>query len=390
MARPMDAVLERELSYVTHSGFGHQYESLMRGLFLAAATNRTLIVPPFMGHKNNLDINGAVGCVGSRQIWEYHVKEDLLNRSKAALSTNCTQGGDSFFQLFDFEGLPARDGGCGTVQSRTSVSLPCPAVVHDSLTVYGSGTCTSPRPCEETIKRVTNGVISNPIFLSKLRKAKAISSVVSASEPFCLGPINDYFVHGLLQNCRQHHALADEYLRYGLPWNSKLVGALSELQPPVPPASCACYYVRLPDHNTPRVYSRHSGNVSSALLLSSLKQNAELLQDGLYTAHNESGFSSRALEVVSNCFPAHTCEQHLKQAHAVIQHSGRRERAGSVLGMTQGNAEIVYDMFRCARCASIKMLTHSHYNQGHSNHSSFFDAIRLLHARWHRTATGAR
>ena len=65
MARPMDAVLESELSYVTHSGFGHQYESLMRGLVLAAATNRTLIVPPFMGHKNNLGINGAVGCVGS-------------------------------------------------------------------------------------------------------------------------------------------------------------------------------------------------------------------------------------------------------------------------------------------------------------------------------------
>ena len=76
---------ERTLAYVTHSGFGHQYESLFRGVFIAVQTNRTLLVPPLMGHNTNLDTNGRKGCVGAKQIWEYRTKTEMLHRSNNAL-----------------------------------------------------------------------------------------------------------------------------------------------------------------------------------------------------------------------------------------------------------------------------------------------------------------
>lgn len=47
------------LAYVSHSGFGHQLQMLLRGLFLAKLAARTLLLPPLMTHGGSLDIDGA-------------------------------------------------------------------------------------------------------------------------------------------------------------------------------------------------------------------------------------------------------------------------------------------------------------------------------------------
>ena len=47
------------MAYVSHSGFGHQLQMLLRGLFLAHAGQRTLLLPPLMTHRGSLDIAGV-------------------------------------------------------------------------------------------------------------------------------------------------------------------------------------------------------------------------------------------------------------------------------------------------------------------------------------------
>jgi len=371
----------RDLSYVTHSGFGHQYESLMNALFLASASRRTLVVPPLMGHKDNVDIPGVRGCAGVRQVWEYHTKTTILLASNQKLVTRCHHGGDSFFDVFDFRGLPARDGGCGTVNRRTSVAVPCPDTLHDTLTVYGNGSCTEPRPCQIMLHRLNVGTIGNPLVLR--RNASSVrDEAARAEDTFCLGPINGYYVKGLLEVCRHEHRQADEYLRFGLPWKPSLLQTLSQLQPPLRPTSCSCLYLRLPDHNSPGVY--RTANTSARLLITALQQSGAILSHGTGSGDDVRA-SSRQYEVVSNCFPMHVCEEYVRAAYGagvVIEHTERRHRAARTLGMTPGNAELLYDIVRCARCSQIQLVSPPHRNL--PNHSSFFTVVQLLHARWHQ------
>ena len=383
---------ERTLAYVTHSGFGHQYDSLMRGLFLAAATNRTLLVPPLMGHKDNADISGTKGCTGAKQIWEYTVKTKLLHASNDALIRRCARGGDSFFQLFQLSGLPALDAGCGTVGRRTRVTIPCPERVEDTLTTYhkppdgkGMGWCDEPRPCQELLDRVANGTHGPPILGARPQANRTRPGT------HCLGPINNYFVRDLLNRCAGVHPLAEEYRRFGLPWRPSTLAALARLQPPLPPSGCTCVYVRLPDHNTPGVY--RSPNSSAQLLLSTLSQ-SETVPGALRKAlpavagdqpqPNAHG-GAHVIEMVSNCAPLRACEQALRAAYGnhvrFLDHASARERAADVLSMTTGNAEMIYDLVRCARCSHPL-----HLARPADRASSFFEAISLLHARWHRGA----
>ena len=135
---------ELELSYVTHSGFGHQLQSLLRGIFIANLSNRVLLVPPMMSHATSLNTDGLKGCKGAAQKWEYHTKTGLLRRSNdqiakaktrrhtprlhknphrtlaqipassplAACRKACVAGGDDFAVLFDLRNQAAVRAGC--------------------------------------------------------------------------------------------------------------------------------------------------------------------------------------------------------------------------------------------------------------------------------------
>ena len=47
--------------------------------------------------------------------------------------------------------------------------------------------------------------------------------------------------------------------------------------------------------------------------------------------------------------------------------------------MVEANALLVYDMFRCMRCPTLR------YAVANDTGSSFLQAIDMLHARWHQT-----
>lgn len=197
----MIADSEKRFTYVTHSGFGHQLQALLRALFIAHASRVPLLVPPLMTHHGSLEINGQKGCVGQRQLWEYHTKKGLMIRAVKQINATCRAEGDSFFQLFNLTGYPVVDGGCGTVHARSPLwdgRAPCDTV-HDTATVAlpplgGSGVwgCDNPRPCLEMIERVRR----------------------HAGPLMCLGPLNEYFVRGMLANCSEH--------RCGLPSGGRM------------------------------------------------------------------------------------------------------------------------------------------------------------------------
>ena len=379
----LEVLPERTLAYVTHSGFGHQYQSLLRGLFLAVLSNRTLIVPPLMGHKEGANIDGSKGCAGKGQSWEYHVKTRVLQTSNEALAKRCVRGGDSFFQLFNFHGLPALDGGCGVVANRTSVRIPCPDRVDETLTMYlplngtGRGTCDQPRPCGELVTRLSNGVIGPHISPKPSLFARTLPPRDHGTH--CLGPINEYFVRGLMGACTASHALVGELQRRGLPLRRSVIRSLVALMPQLPPGeSCTCVYTRLPDHDTPGVYKRV--NTSVELLLTSLRK-SNSLPKALHPSVVPPG--PHTLEIVSNCFPMEACEEALRseysaEAVAFPAHADAQRHVASVLGMTKGNAKMVYDIVRCARCSN-----RLHVAKPQDGGSSFFEAIGLLHARWH-------
>ena len=136
---PSQTHSDATLAYVSHSGFGHQLQMLMRGLFLSHVTNRTLLVPPLMTHRGSLDIAGIKGCVGQRQIWEYKVKTDLLHASNKQQQSKCSTESDSFFRVFDLSSYRARDISCprstDPADSVVPPFVPPCKSLHDTLTV---------------------------------------------------------------------------------------------------------------------------------------------------------------------------------------------------------------------------------------------------------------
>lgn len=432
----------RQLAYVTHSGFGHQLQMLLRGLFLAQASNRTLLLPPLMTHRGSLDYLGAKGCTGTAQRWEYWNKDKLLEKVNTNLLEKCETDGDSFTSVFDLQAFTYRDTGCGTVASRRPYVPPC-SVVHYTATKLRNETgwlCDQPPPCHELLGRLRQRArdMREPLP-SELRRGSYFhgirqASLVAAPPPppptpppppsppppppppslppgashlasvaahmaafstarqvadhrakngtLCLGPINEYYIRGLLRECSAH-PLARELSTRGLPLRHSLLKALRRV---VPPANgCGCVYTRLDDewsgkHFDPRrktYLAQKSGKGALELIraLSSSKGLRQLLNDG-----------SSPVEVVSNCFPHDLCSSQLRARFGkrIVLHPNRSQVAGA-LGLTPDNAMLFYDLYRCARCPQPLRVGNpgSNANDTGDLGSSFFGAIDLLHARLH-------
>ena len=195
----------QQLAYVTHSGLGHQLQMLLRGLFLAHLTGRKLLLPPMMTHRGNLVINGEKGCMGTAQKWEYRVKDGLLSRSNKNLADKCATEADSFTSVFDLSRFAHHDYGCGQGHR-----APC-AVVHYTATKVQNKTgtlCDQPPPCDELLARVAQSADDTPLspvpdpprgqYYHGIRQ---VANYRANNGTLCLGPLNQYFVRGLLHAC---------------------------------------------------------------------------------------------------------------------------------------------------------------------------------------------
>eukprot|EP00326_Haptolina_ericina_P030746 CAMPEP_0181170980 /NCGR_PEP_ID=MMETSP1096-20121128/1658_1 /TAXON_ID=156174 ORGANISM="Chrysochromulina ericina, Strain CCMP281" /NCGR_SAMPLE_ID=MMETSP1096 /ASSEMBLY_ACC=CAM_ASM_000453 /LENGTH=143 /DNA_ID=CAMNT_0023258583 /DNA_START=558 /DNA_END=989 /DNA_ORIENTATION=+ len=88
------------------------------------------------------------------------------------------------------------------------------------------------------------------------------------------------------------------------------------------------------------------------------------------------------IELVSNCHPHHVCQDHVVREYGsrVVMHSPRQRSAAvaATLSMTESNAEMFYDLYRCARCP-LPLVP----GRPSDTASSFFHAVDMLHARMH-------
>ena len=298
-------------TYVTHSGFGHQLQALLRGLVLSRLTGVPLLVPPMMTHKGNLEINGMKGCAPGGG-YGINNHRSLATRSNKQIADLCKVHGDSFMTLFNFSGFDVKDGGCGSPQARASFDPPlgqrCNKVTPLFQSVRGNGWwgCDQPAACDTMIGRLAG----------------------SSDGVACVGTTNEYFLRGMLRQCKQH-PVAKEMASMGLPLNGDLVTKLSLMMPPA--GQCNCFYARLNDeYKTPyelmRQLERSFGSQLSAT-------------------------GAERIEIVSSCEPFEECQKrlHKKYGDRLILHS-RRDEVVNVLDMTPSNAYMVYDLFRCARC----------------------------------------
>ena len=259
----------QQLAYVTHSGLGHQLQMLLRGLFLAHLTGRKLLLPPMMTHRGNLVINGEKGCMGTAQKWEYRVKDSLLLRSNKNLADKCATEADSFASVFDLARFAYREHGCGQGHS-----APC-AVVHYSATKLHNKTgtlCDQPPPCDELLARVAQRAdelapAPDPPRGQYYHGIRQVANYRANNGTLCLGPLNQYFVRGMLHACGARPAetaspayaaplsplsplsppglLATELATRGLPLRAPF---LRRLQRAMPAADgCVCLYTRLDD-----------------------------------------------------------------------------------------------------------------------------------------------
>jgi hypothetical protein len=183
----------------------------------------------------------------------------------------------------------------------------------------------------------------------------------------------------------RHAQLAHELDVMGLPLTKQ---ASAWLQRVVPARECHCVYARLPD----------------ALPVAAQLARAVLNKDLKPVGRTGGRARPRpALEVVSNCQPAYSCNQVIRNLSASASYSlvvrNDAEVAAHLQTLKDGlglssteSAAIVYDQYRCASCQSISASTGNlgfrwHRVQG-SGASSFWQSMLRLHRRLaHHTST---
>ena len=425
------------LSYAVHSGSGVQLQALTTAVFLANATGRALIVPPWLKHKDMPKIMWDPSQITSRKCKTTFIggtKEKLTHMSEDMLCGLCKQNQtlDAFASLYDFRELVTvletfthkrcstcsrrAAGRCNTC-SRRPTRVVCPKTDLDAhllhLNEYDprravwkwstTGNSTKVADCGQTLQHLGPSAHSCARILNAVNDASNLSGLPNRSA-FCVGPLNDWFFdkpYGLgstiLGRCEAAHPLAKQLSHSGLPLRKEVVSLLPQL---FPKPCDVCIYVRLSDGKNDLqrlqdgLYSR-----DGAKLLTSLAQdwNASKLYDG-------------GLEVVSSCssaecrdpFNVESPSYHTKlnqtapsllqrirptKMMAVIKKEEleRGVRLLRGLGLTKDNAYITYDQLRCARCSSIYGMAAGSNRNGHMNRggfrttSSFFKTITRLH-----------
>ena len=392
----MDAA-PRDLTYIVHSGYGNQLQSLLAAVFVANVTGHRIAAPPLFEHSASPRFGRTMtrSCQPKRFIGS-PFGVDAHKHARAAAATKVVAEAcappqfessgtfDDWQKLFDLSAHAA-------LARRASVcSWACPQVHADLhlATAELNGNCTRALPCDLLLSYTSN--------VSSRRPPAAASGA-----PLCLGLLNDWFFgeRPLLAACaasssrvaRHHAKLAAELDTFGLPLADDATRWLARLVPS--PRSCLCMYVRLPDNHNPAQMPFELG-----------KSLRELAAPHAIARRGSRGGRAAPLEVVSNCRPLDACNRALRNASAAAGYTpilrdadeleGALRALRSGLGLrSEENAAVLYDQFRCASCPAIRPSGRAFHARDAafrgaraSGVSSFYQSIVRLHNRLHRNA----
>ena len=282
-----------EFTFPGHSGFGNQVQQILPALFLAAATNRVVVLPPFLAFSErsdrsvSLNIERAPGGLVSRScqhagrgpVKRTHDprKSGLIRQSEAQLARvcRCVEHGECrqlvnvssrhqyelnitqnvgppgalerWSTVYDLDGFPHRERGCAdgplcdTVHA-TLLNRRAPAATtfcHSNASLAGE---TSPT-CGEQLRMVRDMHVAGN----------------ASSPPLCLGPLNSWWLVRVLEKCSLGWPAATALLHFGLPLRSAL---RRWERRHLPPACDVCVYVRIGDNtNARRAYALFEAEV---------------------------------------------------------------------------------------------------------------------------------
>ena len=394
------------LSYAHHSGGGVQLESLTTAAFLANVTGRELIVPPWLVRGQMSKVHWDPHKVVRRSCGPGHIssaKQYLQRLSDKQFCTRCAKHQnalklDSLLQVFNIRAVArARRRGCADCPLCQSMHLD----THLLLRPRNSSLRQPRVNCSQVAVDLRSPASCRQLLTS-------ISEGASAMKTLCLGPLNDWFAespHGhagtILARCAATYPLAARLDHAGLPLRPEvLVGFARAIGSwdPSPWASCStCIFARLPDD---------SGNTSRALALSALiRRNKHRLAIQISRGGSKrdrrgssrlklQGSRERYVEVVSSCHPLASCMAAVQTELPTVQlrpvagttnamsvvgevTQEPAKRLGLALGLSAENGRLLYDQLRCARCDALVAA------DGRSASSTFFHAIRRLHAALH-------
>ena len=400
--------------YAVHSGMGVQLQALTNAVFLANATGRALMLPPWLLRHHMTTDHWNPRWLMGRKCHVPHVEpsKELLNRwSQSALCDQCNATKrESFSSVFAIHELvkpldALTDEQCQlcnatqaywcpqcTSQTCTKAckSSACPHVDLDTHLLHlapdnrlrkrwvwsTTGKSTTSVDCAQTLKHLTSSPRSCARLLHAVASAGSMIPRRQNRSALCVGPLNDWLFEmpfgvnsTLLGRCASSHPVARRLLRQGLPLRRDLIAMLPRL---FPQPCNFCVYVRLPDGK------RTLTDSLSALQDAIFSRDGQKLLGALSDDGNVS-IRSGGLEIVSGC-TTESCRQpfsHNSTSRAYLgmsdktrlrlQHIGSRlladrdvarERAAvyelQTLGLGLENARIIYDQLRCARCGALR------------------------------------
>ena len=419
------------LSYSVHSGTGVQLQALTTAAFLANATGRSLLVPPWLTRANMPKELWDPTQVVSRRCKEPYVsasKQTIHRWSEQMMCPLCHRKKlDTFSSVYELSELvrPVKflnDQYCKHCSKIRPSTWTCPKVdmdphllllaMRDKNRQRGkwpwstTGNSTVKADCMQTLQHLKPSPQSCARVLHAINHASLlIVANDSKRSNLCVGPLNDYFFEKpygvdstLIGRCASSHPMASKLVRFGLPLRREVV----DLIPKLFRRPCdVCIYVRLPD------------------------QRKELLtlHDALYSLDGRQLFSALAqrwktsvrsggVEVVSSC-TSDLCREPLSHSttsffynkttdatKALMRRVGPKILAPladvaehrqaidalQALGVGPENAHVLYDQLRCARCGTLRGLsaasmrnTRIHSKAGFRVSSTFYKAIVKLH-----------
>ena len=376
-------VSTHEFTFPGHSGYGNQVQALLAALFLSRAANRRVVVPPLLSSgKDERSASLAVsgGIAGRRCTFpasprikheEVMTKNNsrLIDRRKATLLAMAEVRFGAVCQ------------GEHGADERRAVD-PERSWAHFSFTAGFAARCyrCTERPVCKTLHATL--LHKEPELLATTRCANGTKELTPAQTPscaeivrivathrtsrmLCLGPLNDRFYTHILPKCASSFPLARALAQFGLPLGAGVRDAL----PWARPSSCRlCLYARVQD-------GKESSQRSRRKLMASIERRLKKL-----APHGP-------VEIVVNCKPWHECEAAFRNLTArrwIILHPAHEAELASLrsMGLAPGNAAVVYDQVRCARCQQVEHFV-GHGNRM-SEQSSFLQQIQRLHARFAR------
>jgi hypothetical protein len=183
-----------DLSFIVHSGYGNQLQSLLAAVYVANVTGSGLLVPPLMSHRASpkIFLKATRSCnprifSGSDRFGVDTRKQAYATRATRAVNATCKRSSndtgraelvmDQWHTLFDLPAFLVSSRSVGCMQPPWS----CPAVDIDLhlATAVVNGNCTKDLPCHDLIDYAK----------SVLRTHVAVGT--NPRKTLCLGVLND-------------------------------------------------------------------------------------------------------------------------------------------------------------------------------------------------------